>query len=46
MTDPGFYKNPKEEIARVKLELETVEEEIETAYQRWETLEEKKGGAS
>jgi len=46
VADPDFYKSPKEEIARVKLELETVAGEIETAYRRWETLEEKKGGAS
>jgi ATP-binding cassette subfamily F protein uup len=45
MADPAFYKRPKEEMARVKSELETLEGNIETAYQRWETLEQKKGGA-
>lgn len=44
MTDPDFYKSPKDEIARVKAELETVEQDIETAYLRWEALEQKKGG--
>jgi ATP-binding cassette subfamily F protein uup len=46
MTAPDFYKNQKEEISRVKTELETVERDIETAYQRWESLENKKGGES
>ena len=45
MSAPDFFKNPKEEIARVKAELETVEREIDTAYQRWEALEQKKGEA-
>jgi ATP-binding cassette subfamily F protein uup len=44
MTDPDFYKKSKEEISRVKTELETVERDIETAYHRWESLEKKKGG--
>jgi ATP-binding cassette subfamily F protein uup len=46
MTAPDFYKNPKEEISRVKSELETVERGIESAYHRWESLENKKGGES
>ena len=45
MSAPVFFKGPKAEIARVKTELETVEREIETAYQRWEVLEQKKGEA-
>jgi hypothetical protein len=34
-----FYKKGKEEIARVKAHLDRVENEIETAYLRWEELE-------
>ena len=40
MSDPLFYKNSKEEIARVKAHLDRVENEIETAYLRWQELEE------
>ena len=40
MSDPSFYKKDKEEVARVKLHLDRVEKEIETAYLRWEELEE------
>ena len=39
MSDPLFYKKGKEEIARVKTHLDRVENEIETAYLRWEKLE-------
>ena len=39
MSDPLFFKNGKEEIARVKAHLDRVENEIETAYLRWEELE-------
>jgi ATP-binding cassette subfamily F protein uup len=40
MSDPLFYKKGKEEIAQVKAHLDRVENEIETAYLRWEELEE------
>jgi len=43
MADPDFYKSPKDEIARVKADMEKVEQDIETAYQRWVVLEQKKG---
>jgi ATP-binding cassette subfamily F protein uup len=39
MSDPLFYKKSKEEIARVKTHLDRVENKIETAYLRWEGLE-------
>jgi ATP-binding cassette subfamily F protein uup len=39
MSDPLFYKKGKEEIARVKAHLDRVENEIETAYLRWQELE-------
>ena len=41
MSDPLFYKKEKNEIARVKANLERVEKEIEAAYFRWEGLENK-----
>ncbi len=36
MSDPLFYKKEKKEIAAAKDRLEQVEQEIETAYLRWE----------
>ena len=39
MSDPLFYQKDKAEIARVKANLDLVEKEIETAYLRWEELE-------
>ena len=39
MSDPHFYKKDKAEIARLKADLDRVEKEIETAYFRWEELE-------
>ena len=40
MSDPLFYKKSKEEIARAKADLDRVANEIETAYLRWQELEE------
>jgi ABC transport system ATP-binding/permease protein len=40
MSDSQFYKKDKEEIARVKSNLDRVEQEIESAYLRWVELEE------
>jgi ATP-binding cassette subfamily F protein uup len=39
MSDPLFYKKDKEEIARMKADLDRLENEIEAAYLRWEELE-------
>lgn len=39
MANPEFYQNDSEEIAKAKARLELLERELETAYQRWETLE-------
>ena len=39
MSDPMFYKKGKEEITRVQTHLAELEDEIEAAYLRWETLE-------
>jgi len=40
MSDPLLYKKEKEEIARLKAHLDRVENDIETAYLRWQELEE------
>jgi ATP-binding cassette subfamily F protein uup len=40
MSDPLFYKKDKEEIARMKANIDRLENEIEAAYLRWEELEE------
>jgi len=45
LSDPLFYKTEKDEIARVKSDLDRVEGEIETAYRRWEELETMKSQA-
>lgn len=39
MSDPLFYKKDKEEIARMKANLDRLENEIEATYLRWEELE-------
>ena len=39
MADPGFYKQPGDIISGAKDRLETVAQELEAAYARWETLE-------
>ncbi len=42
MADPLFYKKENKEIARTKARLRELEGAIETAYHRWEELEEKR----
>ncbi len=39
LSDPLFYRREKEEIARFKEEMVSVEDEIKQAYERWEELE-------
>ena len=39
MSDPAFYKQPGEEIARQTATLKQLEQQIATAYARWEELE-------
>lgn len=39
MSDPGFYKKDKSEIAAVTARLEVIETEISDAYKRWENLD-------
>ena len=39
MSDPSFYQQAGDEIARAKARLEALEQEIDTASLRWEELE-------
>jgi ATP-binding cassette subfamily F protein uup len=39
MSDPDFYRQEGERIARVKNELARVEKDLEAAFARWEALE-------
>ena len=39
MAEPDFYKQPPKEIAAKQGELKEIEEQLATAYQRWEELE-------
>ncbi|QTA87172.1 ATP-binding cassette domain-containing protein [Desulfonema magnum] len=39
MADPGFYQQNGENVANAKEKLETLEKELEQAYERWEHLE-------
>ncbi len=41
MSDPQFYINQKGKISRIKKRLDQIEFEIDTAYRRWEELENK-----
>ena len=43
MSDPAFYKQPGEEIARQSAALKQLEQQIATAYERWEALEARNG---
>ena len=42
MADPAFYQLPGDEIAAQKERLAGVEADLQTAYQRWEELEQSK----
>jgi ATP-binding cassette subfamily F protein uup len=39
MSDPSFYRKAGSDIAAAQRRLEALEEELESAYQRWEELE-------
>jgi ATP-binding cassette subfamily F protein uup len=39
VADPAFYQQPAERISATMARLETVNRELEAAYQRWEALE-------
>ncbi len=39
MSDPAFYQGDAGEIARVSQDLERVQEQLDEAYRRWETLD-------
>jgi len=43
MADPAFYQQEGEVIAATKEKLESVEQALAEAYERWETLEELRG---
>jgi ATP-binding cassette subfamily F protein uup len=43
LSDPSFYRQAGEEVASAKAKLESLEVDIEKAYQRWEVLEALKG---
>jgi len=38
-SDPGFYQQPGSEIAKITNRLEALQQELRTAYSRWEALE-------
>ena len=44
MSDPDFYRLPRNEITTRKERLSSVEAELQTAYRRWEELERQKPG--
>ncbi len=39
LADPGFYRTGGDEVARVRRRAAILDEELETAYARWEELE-------
>lgn len=41
MAEDGFYEKPEKEIAKVTSELESLDTEIASVYERWEVLEAK-----
>jgi ATP-binding cassette subfamily F protein uup len=43
MADPAFYRNEGSAIAETRSRLEALEQELATAYERWETLESRAG---
>ena len=43
MADPSFYRKPGGEISELKARLESVEQELAVAYERWEVLESAEG---
>lgn len=45
LADPGFYRGGSGTIAAANARLQELEKELHAAYQRWETLEEKKAQA-
>ena len=44
MSNPDFYRLPRDEITTRKERLSSVEAELQTAYRRWEELERQKPG--
>jgi ABC transport system ATP-binding/permease protein len=46
MAEPNFYQKDPQEITKVKIKLELLEDELLEAFQRWEILEESKEKSS
>ena len=44
MADPAFYQKPAEEIAAATARLALLEQDLETAFERWEALEQTSKG--
>ncbi|MEA3412244.1 MAG: ATP-binding cassette domain-containing protein [Pseudomonadota bacterium] len=44
IADPAFYQRPGEEISKTLSDLESVNDELASCYERWEVLEEVAGG--
>ncbi|MGA0841090.1 MAG: ABC transporter ATP-binding protein, partial [Pseudomonadales bacterium] len=44
VSDPAFYREPPARVAEVMAELAALDEEVTTAYARWEVLETVSGG--
>jgi ATP-binding cassette subfamily F protein uup len=45
MSDPSFFKKAPHEISQAKKNLETIEDQLLTIYERWGALEDLRGGA-
>jgi ATP-binding cassette subfamily F protein uup len=45
MSEPGFYQSDKETIQRVSMELSEVQALLETAFSRWDELEDARSGS-
>ena len=43
LADPEFYRTAGAEVAKIKMQLECIENELDEAYRRWEELEAVKG---
>jgi ATP-binding cassette subfamily F protein uup len=39
MAEPSFYQKEPKEIAHIKVQLEALEDDLLTSFERWESLE-------
>jgi hypothetical protein len=44
MGDAAFYQKPAAQIAESAARVQELQQEIEQAYERWQTLEERRSG--